>query len=778
MITKRVKYYIALLVLVIAALGFFKDTWVQGKLPIPTDAMVGLYHPYRDTFAEQFPRGVPFKNFLTTDPIRQQIPWRKLAVDQWKQGNIPWWNPSSFSGMPMAANIQAAVFYPLNIVFFALPFPTAWTILIILQPLMAALFMFVYLRGRSFRLASATFGSVIWAFCGFHISWLTWGTINHVTLWIPLALFCADILRKAADAPTPKGSFLKQMVSHVNVLAGPALALGGIMTLQVFAGHIQMALYSIVLIICYIIFFPADRSKHKINRVRLSIGLGTVVVSTALISAIQLIPLGLLLAQSSRVDQFLNWQKEGWFLPWQHLVQFIAPDFFGNPATLNYWGIWNYGEFIGYIGLIPFTFALSALLQARRNQFVRFWGSILGLTLLFMLPWFGSEMLYILHLPVLSVLQPTRLMVIVSLSLVVLAVYGFDEWMKLRLIPKKTVAILSLVFLLLWGFIYFSGRHASGDLLTNILVTKRNMVIPSGLFLIEIVVLIAAQFSIRLHDRKFFSGLVLVVFMLALADLYRMGWKFVPFTDPRYFYPESKAITFLQLQPKPFRIMTTDDRILAPNISGYYHLESIEGYDPLYLSRYERLIAASEKGSADVNPPYGYNRIITPRNVTSPVIPLLNVKYVLSLTEINTPNLSEVFREGTTRIYELTSTLPRAYFAATVKRVGPGEDVLAKLFLPEFTGTTAWVEENPAGLDAIPGTDDEAVILPYEGQLLHVRTKTQNSRFLVISEMHNPIWSVTIDGNPATIYRTNYAFMGIVVPAGVHDVRIRPKPGI
>ncbi len=371
--TKRVKYILALLVLAIASLGFFKDTWLHGKLPVPTDAMVGLYHPYRDLYSEQFPRGVPFKNFLTTDPIRQQIPWRKLAMDQWKEGRIPWWNANSFSGTPLAANIQAAVFYPLNIIFFVLPFQTAWTVLVILQPLMAALFMFVYLRGRTIRLASATFGSVIWALCGFHIAWLTWGTINHVTLWIPLALFCADILRKAADAPTPKGSFVKQMASHVNVLAGPALALGGIMTLQVFAGHIQMALYGMILIICYTIFFPADRSKHKINRFRLGIGLVTVVGFTCLVAAIQLFPLGMLLTQTSRVDQYLNWQKAGWFLPWQHIVQFVAPDFFGNPATLNYWGVWNYGEFIGYIGLIPFTFAIAALVNFRKNQFVRFW---------------------------------------------------------------------------------------------------------------------------------------------------------------------------------------------------------------------------------------------------------------------------------------------------------------------------------------------------------------------------------------------------------------------
>lgn len=778
MITKRIKIMVALLVLMVAALAFFKDTWIYGKIPVPADALVGLYHPFRDTYSDEYPRGVPFKNFLTTDPIRQQIPWRKLAIDQWRLGSVPRWNPGSFSGMPLAANIQAAVFYPLNILFFVLPFQAAWTMLIILQPLLAAVFMFVYLRGRSFRLASATFGSIVWALNGFHSAWLTWGTINHVTLWLPLALFCADALRRAADNPTPKGSFVKQLASHINILTGPALALGVISALQIFAGHIQMAVYSMVLVFGYIIGFPADRSKHKINRVRLSIGFLAVIAFTGVISAVQVIPLLSVLRETSRVDQLLNWQNAGWFLPWQHLVQFIAPDFFGNPATLNYWGVWNYGEFIGYIGMLPFIYALSALLLYRKNQFVRFWVVVVGCALAFMLPWFGSRLLYILQVPVLSVLQPTRLMVLVVLGLTLLSVYGFDEWLKFRKTPKLALTVVIVVVCALWIYVYLSLRQVTGELIPNLLVSRRNLIIPACLAAVGILVFLLAHFSVRLQKPKLFSLLILAVFGIVTGDLYRVGWKFVPFTDVRYFYPESKVISFLQMQPKPFRIMSTDDRILAPNIPSYYHLESIEGYDPLYFGRYERFVAAMEKQAAEITPPFGYNRIITPKNITSPLLPLLNVRYVLSLTPLPEDNFREVFREGTTRVYEVLRTLPRAYFATIVHRVNPGEDVLPRLFTPEFTDTTAWVEGNPEEVREMPEPNDSATVLPYDGQTLRVRTKTAHGRYLIISEMHNPIWSATIDGKPVQIYRTNYIFMGVVVPPGDHEIHIRPVNGL
>ena len=171
---------------------FFYPTILQKKLPVPSDSLVGLYHPWRDLYAQTNPQGIAFKNFLITDPIRQQIPWRKIAIDQWKQGIIPLWNPFSFSGTPLSANIQAGVFYPLNILFFVLPFPFAWTVLIVLQPIFAGFFLFMYLRHLKLTQWASLLGAIIWGFSGFNIAWLTWGTMVHTALWLPLALLATD----------------------------------------------------------------------------------------------------------------------------------------------------------------------------------------------------------------------------------------------------------------------------------------------------------------------------------------------------------------------------------------------------------------------------------------------------------------------------------------------------------------------------------------------------------------------------------------------------------
>src|SRR5680860_1492629 len=93
---------IPILLLVIIVLVFFKSFVVSGKLPIPADTIVGIYHPFRDYYSKEYPRGIPFKNFAITDPVRQQYPWKNLSIDLLKKGEFPLWNQYSFGGYPVS----------------------------------------------------------------------------------------------------------------------------------------------------------------------------------------------------------------------------------------------------------------------------------------------------------------------------------------------------------------------------------------------------------------------------------------------------------------------------------------------------------------------------------------------------------------------------------------------------------------------------------------------------------------------------------------------------
>ena len=701
---------------------FFHQTILDGKLPVPSDALVGLYHPWRDLYSSQYPRGVPFKNFLITDPVRQQIPWRKIAIDQWKEGKIPLWNPYNFSGFPILSNIQVAALYPLNIFFLIFPFIDAWTMLIVLQPVLAGLFMYWYLRSLALRSVAGLLGAIAWSFSGFNIAWLTWGTMGHVALWLPLALLAID-----------KRWYFILVFSLVS---------------QFFAGHAQISFYFILVIIAY-----------AVMRKRVGLRFILLLSLVALITAVQWIPFLDWVRQSSRVMGGAGWHKEGWFIPWVHLVQFVAPDFFGNPTTLNYWGQWNYGEFVGYVGVLPLVFTFGAILSAR-NIVRLFWIGMGAVAFLFALPTPISALPFILKVPILSSLQPTRLLFIVDFALAVLTAYGCHEFLENTKRRRWIWSLCSLggIFAILWIVSIFGSLQ----------VSLRNLVFPTLLFLIAAALLIIYR---RMHRVASLGNVLAWGFVgLVAVDLLRFGWKFTPFTPRDYFFPETKVLSFLKQQPRPFRIMSVDKRILPPNTASYFGIESIEGYDPIISSRYEEFMAAIARGVPDITPPFGFNRIVTLESLHVPLLPLLGARYVLSLTDLPQQYLVKVFEEGETRVYEDSRAVPRAYIVERpIISFGKEETMNTLYKLKDFRREA--VVEGDVSILSVPMKGDESVFLTrYESNRLEIDTSLSVPRLLVVANAYDPGWRASIDGKTTSVYRTNYAFQGIVVPAGTHNI--------
>src|SRR5881275_1588069 len=54
--------------------------------------------------------------FLWEDFVEQEFPFRNFATSSLAAGHIPQWDPYVFSGMPFIADIQAAFWYPVNMI--------------------------------------------------------------------------------------------------------------------------------------------------------------------------------------------------------------------------------------------------------------------------------------------------------------------------------------------------------------------------------------------------------------------------------------------------------------------------------------------------------------------------------------------------------------------------------------------------------------------------------------------------------------------------------------
>ena len=762
------------MVFICIILFFFRPFILQGKLPIPSDTIIGLYHPFLDLYAKDNPRGIQFKNFLITDPVRQQYPWRELAISIEKTLHVSLWNPYNAAGAPLVGNFQSAVFYPLNFLFFLLPFSLGWSLLIVIQPLLGGLFLYYYLVHMRLSKWASILGAITFSFSGFSIAWLEWNTIGHVAMWLPLILLSIDkILRFYSSNESRRGGTSREVLCWSSIFLFSLIS-------SFFAGHLQTFFYLFIVSLCYLFARWVQNGKDKKIIFLFSIYYSLFF----LITSIQWIPTLLFILESARnVDQVHNWQKDGWFIPWQHIIQFIAPDFFGNPATLNYWGVWNYGEFIGYIGIFPLIAAVLCLFF-RRDKKTLFFGSIFFLSLLFSLPTFLAKAPFFFNIPFLSTAQPTRLLFITDFSLAILCALGFDYFLKRQREIIYPVGFLGMLFGCLWFFVFYGNKIVLLVSSEHIEIAKRNMIFPTGIYLVcAFLSFYLLLFSKR--NQRITIVIYAVIVGITVFDLFRFAYKFTPFTNKEYLFPQTKTISFLQKNQDNFRIMTTDSQILPPNFSVMYRLQSIDGYDPLYLRRYGELIAASERGKADINPPFGFNRIITPHRYDSKIIDLLGVKYVLSLSDISSPKLTKVFQEGQTRVYENKNVFPRVFFVEKVKWVDNKQQAIEAMFDKNIDlRKTAIVEKRTFISGAQYPTNfsrGKAHIILYTPNKIIVETDNANDGFLVLTDSNYSTWKAKIyydkniwffpepvkDGN---IPFVDFNFRGVFVDRGKNRV--------
>ena len=743
-----------LVAIFLLSLVFFWKFFFQGLLPVPADTIVGMYHPWREVVWDGLTAGVPFKNFLITDSVRQQLPWRKLVIDALHQGQWPAWNPYAMTGLPLAANLQSAPLYIFNFLFFIFEFPTAWSILIWLQPLLAAVFMYLFLQEKKLSQPASLLGAISFAFSGFFIAWLEWGTVLHAALWLPLILLS-----------------IEKILSHLIKPKFLIWALIFIFSLvqSFFAGHLQVFFYVFLFSFGYLFYrvTPLGSAAHTARGVtQHAAPLQKLFLFMLLYSCFIILTLPQwrgtwqLIGQSARQIDQADWTKPGWFVPWRHLGQFFAPDFFGNPTTLNYWGEWNYAEMVGFVGVIPLFLALWAIAKGKAKFF-----TLSGLVVLsFALPTPWAKLIYQGQIPFLSTSQPTRLLFLVDFCLVILAAYGLEEffkkpsWKILR--PVTFYATLWLVVLL--------GRDPS------LAIAQRNLILPTGMALIFVALVIAKKIKFIIHNSKFL--ILSVLLALTVFDLFRFGWKFEPFVNKSWLFPTTKTIEFLQKDQDIFRIMATDSRLTPPNFAGWYGLQDIAGYDPLYLQRFGELAAAMERDEPNIQPPLGFNRIVTPKNWDSPLVNLLNVKYFLSLTNLNSPDLELVFREGETRVYQNKAVFPRAFLVYDY-RVAASKQEAIELTMQTDLEKTVILEESPGGAGAslVPALAEpgEVEITDYQANEVRLVTDSQQPGILVLTDAFYPGWQASADGQTVVIYRADYHFRAVVVPEGKHEIVYR-----
>ena len=160
--------------------------------------------------------------------------------------------------------------------------------------------------------------------------------------------------------------------------------------------------------------------------------------------------------------------------------------------------------------------------------------------------------------------------------------------------------------------------------------------------------------------------------------------------------------------------------------------------------------------------------------IHSPLIDLLNVKYVFDTARrAAARRMVHPVTDGEGAVYRNNRVFPRAFVVdGYVVRDGNPARRTLRDGLVDFHRVVLLEEEPEIGDRPSPADGDvgEARVTQYRDDRVVIHTAATGSRLLVLTDVYYPGWQVSIDGRPARLYRGNFAFRAVSVPAGFHTV--------
>ncbi len=740
--------------IVVCAAYFYKSIFL-GLIPFPGDILLSEYKPWQSYSYNGYTAGSIPNKAQYFDTVRQIYPWHALAADIWKSGNIPLWNPYNFSGSPLHANSQSAVFYPFHLLYILFPTVIAWTILVIAQPALAMLFTYMFLRSQALTRVSAVFGAVAFGLSLFMTVFLEYNTIGHVFMWLPLA-FTAIIRLK-------EKSSVRWSIVYITAL-----------TMSGLAGHLQIFVVSLTAILGYMAVTLRNSKTVLIRQILLTtIGLGLI--------SFQLIPTVTLLGESARVNQPYNFLIENLLIQPKQIFMLFSPDIFGNPATRNYTDPGSYPGKAMYVGLICLFFVHLALRNNKQSGNTKFFGGMAIILLLLVIRTPFSEWLYRIPIPLISTSSPANMIFLLSFALAVLGAHGFDTWIRK---PKEKPLYSSVIFIIILGLIFALG------ITKYIAIVKSMWIFSAGVFTL----LMLSVFILPRFIKKTWI-IATVLICIQATDLWYFGQKFNPFVPASYIYPPTAVINWLKDKAGYERFWGYGSAGIEANFATAFRLYSAEGYDPLYPRSYGELLGASRNGillrnfdtatrsDARIAPGFG-NTDIAENAARLKILAITGTGYILDRIENGTDQtsyppsqFSQVYDQDGWRIYQFRKSVPRVQFVSTIQPYTNKEEFEKIFFSDEFNPLTTALVEHPEVTELSPyDAADSASISMYSPNKVTIQTQSTGNKFMVFSDSYDPGWIATIDSESVPIHKTNYTFRGLYVPEGKHQIQFEYRP--
>ncbi len=210
-----------------------------------------------------------------------------FVVSSYKDGELPLWNPYTMAGHPIYADGVTQIFSPLLLVYTFLDIPTGYSVARIIELLLAAVFMYLFLIGIGVGSSGGLAGALVFGLSAHSMLHLTglgwWGGL----MWLPLIML-----------------FVHRAVKRESYRQ--AAVAGVLLAAQFFCGYMPNQIYYVGAVALYYIFFAfvgeAGQSRKRYALRALALMAVTLGVGF-LISATQWVPMMELLRNSKQTHR-------------------------------------------------------------------------------------------------------------------------------------------------------------------------------------------------------------------------------------------------------------------------------------------------------------------------------------------------------------------------------------------------------------------------------------------------------------------------------------------
>ena len=249
------------------------------------------------------------------DLRKQFVAARSFGVEQVRSGNLPLWNPHTFSGTPFVGVFQSSLLYPLNVFYLVLPLARAISLELAGNLFLLGLCTLIWLRGHGLHPLAGFLGALAAMLGATSYLRVLAGqlTVVDTYAWVPLLLCAVDRLSERASSGW--------------LLAGVAAA-----SAMILAGHPPTVLMAALVTALY----AAPRLLAGPRRLRFAGTLAVLAIAPALLTAVQLFT-GIALASETLRGEGLGFDAAtAYSFPPESLLPLVAWDTFGDGVNHSF----------------------------------------------------------------------------------------------------------------------------------------------------------------------------------------------------------------------------------------------------------------------------------------------------------------------------------------------------------------------------------------------------------------------------------------------------------